>query len=55
MRRAHYSKTAPRSTDWGAIVRNIIITLALVAAGWWLFSGPAQAWFDSLSAWLNDL
>ena len=55
MRRARYSKSAPRSTDWGAIVRNIVIVLLLVAAGWWLLSGPAQGWFDALSDWLTDL
>jgi hypothetical protein len=55
VRRARYSKQAPRSTDWGAIVRNVVIALVLLAAGWWLLTGPAQGWFDSLSSWLNTL
>jgi hypothetical protein len=55
MRRAHYSKQAPRSTDWGSIFRNVLIVLVLVAAAWWLMTGPAQEWFESLSDWLNNL
>ena len=55
MRHAHYSNRVPTPVDWGAFVRYVVIVLVLVAAGWWLLSGPAQAWFESLSDWLRDL
>lgn len=55
MRHAHYSAHAHHATDWGSLVRILLVVAALAAIGWWLVTGPVDDWFASLTDWLRGI